>query len=92
MIAACQYLIHLPSGENGLASLTILPAPTVFLAPLSVKAEGFVSQLRHCFPHCQTIDLLFKYSLLLIVLSVASQASARGTFFFVNMLMASQIV
>lgn len=93
MIAVCQYLIHLPSGENGLASLTILPAPTVSPAPLSVKAECSVSQLRHCFPHYQTVDLLSKYSLLLIVLGVASQASARDTFFFFfNMLMASQIV
>lgn len=81
MIAVCQYLIHLPSGGNGLASLTVLPAPTVFPVSLSVKAEGFVSQLGHGIPHCQTIDLLSKYSLLLIVLSVASQASARGTFF-----------
>lgn len=81
MIAVCQYLIHLPSGENGLQSLTILLAPTVFPAPLSVKTEGFGSQLRHCFPHYQIIDLLSKYSLLLIVLSEVSQASARDMFF-----------
>ena len=50
MIAVCQYLIHLPSGEHGLESLTILPAPTVFPAPLSVKAEALGVSWDIAFP------------------------------------------
>lgn len=82
MISFCQYLIYLPSWENGSHSLTISPA---LLSPqiLSLGAEGFISQLRHCSPHIKICTCSLNDSLSLIVLKRASKASDGGNFFLV---------
>lgn len=84
MIAFCQYLIYLPSWEYGSQSLTILPT---LLSPQilsSFGAEGFINQLRHCYPRIKIGTHSLNDSLSPIVLKRAFKASDRDIFFNVD--------